>query len=144
MWQKLVILNSFVFCLNELPYTLSLAVDCETFCWIAHVFLFCLSLHTCLLYTLLGMLHIKACVVVDKTGSGGIWKYIFGVTMIENIMFFKCCRICSEYKLGFIMKSFWASSVNEWRVDIWHLVCIQISCFKAVQSWQNIHMVYRI
>lgn len=100
-------------------FRMSLAVDCE----ISHVFLF-VSLYTFMLTVhTTGLLSVKACVIiVDKNGrSGGIWKLIFGVKMGEHILFFKCFQICWLYKLGLlinvsIMKSFWASSVNERRV----------------------------
>lgn len=114
-----------------------LAVDCETFGWFltlacVPVCLFCIN--TCLLlYTLLGCSTLKHAYIKQRVR----WHL---ENSLNAIFFFKkCCQIWYYWKLGLfiylsVMKSFWASSVNVWRDDIWYLLCIQRSCFKAVQS----------
>lgn len=118
MWQKLFKL--ILFCLNELPYVF-LRFRCRLWnVWLNLVFLFDSRWTYMLTVRAAGLSDIKACVIVDKLSVRRVWKIIFGV-------FSRFCQSWS-YCRSFL---FWSSSVNEWRLDVWCLLCIQRCRFKA-------------
>lgn len=118
MWQKLFKLILFFVSTSFRMFFSDFAVDCKTCGWILCS---CDSWCTYMLTVrAAGLSDIKACVIIDKLSVRQVWKIIFGV-------FSKFCQSWS-YCRSFL---FWSSSVNEWGLDVWCLLCIQRSCFKA-------------